>query len=32
MKTILNTIWNVLLTIGEYRYQQAKRKGFAGYY
>ena len=31
MKRILNAIWTVLETIGQYRYQQSRRRGHGMY-
>lgn len=32
MKKIIDTVWDVLVAWGEYRYQLAKKRGFAMYY
>jgi hypothetical protein len=31
MKKVLNTVWNFLAAVGEYRYQTAKRRGYGMY-
>jgi len=31
MKRFLNSIWNFLAVLGEYRYQTAKRRGYGMY-
>jgi hypothetical protein len=31
MKRIISIIWNILETVGQYRYQQVKRRGYGTY-
>jgi hypothetical protein len=31
MKQVLNSIWKFLASVGEYRYQTAKRRGYGMY-
>jgi hypothetical protein len=31
MKSVINAIWQFLKIIGQYRYQQSKRRGFGMY-
>jgi hypothetical protein len=32
MKKVLNSIWDLLIAWGEFRYEMVKKRGFAMYY